>query len=46
VEQVLDMTQKIEVYDVLGKYLGNDIKAAKANIVIVKQGNKIVKVIK
>ena len=46
VEQVLDMTQKIEVYDVLGRYLGNDIKAAKANIVIVKQGNKIVKVIK
>ena len=44
--EMIDWNQPLEVYDIMGRKVGNNIYENKANVLILKQGNKIFKIIK
>lgn len=46
VETILDLTQPLQVYDLMGRLLGTNIQHVQGNIFIIKQGNNIFKLIK
>lgn len=46
VETILDLTQPLQVYDLMGRFLGTNIQHVQGNIFIIKQGNNIFKLIK
>ena len=46
IEQVLDMAQPMEIYDIMGHYLGRNINLLQGNVFIIKQGNNTFKLIK
>ena len=45
-ENVLDVTLPIEIYDIMGRFLGTDIEHLQGDIFIIKQGNNVFKLIK
>ena len=46
VEEVLDLNQSIQIYDVMGRPLGSDINQLQGNIFIIKQGSYTFKLIR
>ena len=46
VEEVLNMAQPMEIYDIMGRYLGTNLKPLKGNVFIIKQGNNTFKLVK
>lgn len=46
IEQVLDLTQPMEVYDIMGRRIGIHVDQLHGHVFIVKQGNNIFKLIK
>ena len=42
----VENTQDIRVYDIMGRYIGNDIHSAPKGVLIIKQGNNTYKLIK
>ena len=46
IEHVLDMAQPMEIYDIMGRYLGTNINLLQGNVFIIKQGNNTFKLVK
>ena len=46
VKEVLNMAQPMEIYDIMGRYLGTNLKPLKGNVFIIKQGNNTFKLVK
>ena len=46
VEEVLDLNQPMQVYDVMGRLVGTSVELLSGHVFIIKQGNKIFKLIK
>ena len=46
IEQVLDMAQPMEIYDIIGRRLGTSLNQLQGNVFIIKQGNNTFKFVK
>ena len=46
IEQVLDMAQPMEIYDIMGRRLGTSLNQLQGNVFIIKQGNNTFKFVK
>ena len=46
VEEILDLNQPIQIYDIMGRPLGSDINQLHGNIFIIKQGSNTFKLIR
>jgi hypothetical protein len=46
VEEVLDMAQPMEIYDIMGRRLGTSLNQLQGNVFIIKQGNNTFKFVK
>ena len=46
IEYVLDIAQPMEIYDIMGRYLGTNLSQLQGNVFIIKQGNNTFKFVK